>query len=1159
MKRKRIAIATIAFAGTVLAGILVTGSPPAAPQDAGEPDAARIDAVRLNTLGAANLTRQSTVEALALFEQAYESDPTFTTARLNQGIALFNLQRFEEALDILTALTVEIPDYTRAWYNLGWTLRTLGRSEEAAETFGRAAELDPNDPDIHSMHGLMLFQDQRYEESIAAFERALALSPNHASATFGLSRTYSLMRDVERAREVTARYQEIQSLELSTPLGMSYGEQGAYALAEDASDLARRPENAIEVRFEETAAARGIDWTHSTSGDGAIGLLGGGACVLDYDDNGSEDLFLAGDNEDSGLFRNSGDGNFERVDIGEDLSVSALGCTAGDFDNDGFIDLAVGNPSGVSLLRNTDGGGFEDVSMSAGLPAPGPGGDAFPLGLTFIDFDHDGDLDLYVVWSVNFSAPEGREAFMLPADVISPGNTLWRNNGNGTFTDWTDETGMASFGPGTGVVGTDIDNDRDVDFVLTGWGNAPEIRLNPRSGVFDAFEWTEQFPSAPAGVVVIDFDKDSWMDLAFTHWSPPGITLWRNLSGERFEQAELPALDWSRGWGIAALDYDNDGWIDLAAVGEAAEVDEIRVFRNRGVDGFEDTTAALALSDVTPIRPRALAGADYDADGDIDLLLTQNGDAPLLLNNDGGNANSWLGVRLEGLADNKSGIGTKVEIFSGILRQKVEVHASGGYLGQNALPVNFGLGNNDEADSVRLLWPTGVPQDETLLQAGQTHDLLESDRRGSSCPVLFCWNGETYEFVTDAIGAGVVGHWVAPGQRNISDPTEYIKIPGSSVALRDGMLSFRMAEPMEELVYLDQVRLLAVDHPAGVEVYPHEYFAAVPPFPEFEVIASRDARLPAGAWDDSGRDVSDRLRAIDRRYVDGFAPGSFTGFAETHSLELDLGDIDTRGPVRLLMHGFIEYFTATSVFAAHQAGVVPILPYIEAHNADGEWVRVMDDLGFPAGLARSMARDITGRLPEGARRIRITTNLKIYWDRILVDTTPGDVPFRITEAPLSEASLDWLGYPLAEEGALKADISYVYDRVSPTGPYARHAGAYTPFGDVRDLSTDSDDMFVVFGSGEEVRMEFDPSGLPPLPDGWTRDYFFYADGFAKDMDFYEAHSGTVEPLPYHTEEPYPYASGRTYPNTGEYLDYQLQINTRHESGAAAATWQYQYD
>ncbi len=447
MKRKRIAIATIAFAGTVLAGILVTGSPPAAPQDAGEPDAARIDAVRLNTLGAANLTRQSTVEALALFEQAYESDPTFTTARLNQGIALFNLQRFEEALDILTALTVEIPDYTRAWYNLGWTLRTLGRSEEAAETFGRAAELDPNDPDIHSMHGLMLFQDQRYEESIAAFERALALSPNHASATFGLSRTYSLMRDVERAREVTARYQEIQSLELSTPLGMSYGEQGAYALAEDASDLARRPENAIEVRFEETAAARGIDWTHSTSGDGAIGLLGGGACVLDYDDNGSEDLFLAGDNEDSGLFRNSGDGNFERVDIGEDLSVSALGCTAGDFDNDGFIDLAVGNPSGVSLLRNTDGGGFEDVSMSAGLPAPGPGGDAFPLGLTFIDFDHDGDLDLYVVWSVNFSAPEGREAFMLPADVISPGNTLWRNNGNGTFTDWTDETGWHRSAP----------------------------------------------------------------------------------------------------------------------------------------------------------------------------------------------------------------------------------------------------------------------------------------------------------------------------------------------------------------------------------------------------------------------------------------------------------------------------------------------------------------------------------------------------------------------------------------------------------------------------------------------------------------------------------------------------------------------------------------
>ena len=126
----------------------------------------------------------------------------------------------------------------------------------------------------------------------------------------------------------------------------------------------------------------------------------------------------------------------------------------------------------------------------------------------------------------------------------------------------------------------------------------------------------------------------------------------------------------------------------------------------------------------------------------------------------------------------------------------------------------------------------------------------EIDRRGSSCPVLFVWNGSRYELVSDIIGPAVVGHWVAPGERNISDPDEYVKVEGARVQPRQGRLSFRLLEPMEELIYLDQVRLLAVDHPADVAVYPNEYFASQPPFPAFKVIASRGARPPLGAWDE---------------------------------------------------------------------------------------------------------------------------------------------------------------------------------------------------------------------------------------------------------------------------------------------------------------------
>ena len=169
------------------------------------------------------------------------------------------------------------------------------------------------------------------------------------------------------------------------------------------------------------------------------------------------------------------------------------------------------------------------------------------------------------------------------------------------------------------------------------------------------------------------------------------------------------------------------------------------------------------------------------------------------------------------------------------------------------------------------------------------------------------------------LGAGVVGHWVGPGQRNIPRPTEYIKIDRRAIREKDGKLSFRLMEPMEEVVYLDQVRLLAVDHPNDYEVYPNEYFASNPPYPSFKVVASRNPRPPAGAWDDHGHDVLPDLRA--HRYIGDFELLPFKGFAKLHSLELDLGEPYRSGPLRLLLHGEIEYFTATGMYAADQAGI----------------------------------------------------------------------------------------------------------------------------------------------------------------------------------------------------------------------------------------------
>ncbi len=455
-------------------------------------------------------------------------------------------------------------------------------------------------------------------------------------------------------------------------------------------------------------------------------------------------------------------------------------------------------------------------------------------------------------------------------------------------------------------------------------------------------------------------------------------------------------------------------------------------------------------------------------------------------------------------------------------------------------------------------------------------NIEELDRRGSSCPTLFAWDGHEYQLVGDMLGAGVVGHWIAADkgniERNIARPTEAIKIDRASLREKDGKLSFRFMEPLEESVYLDQVQLLAVDHPGDVDVYPNEYFASNPPYPPFKVVFSRDARPPAGAWDDHGHNVLPDLLA--HRYFGDFKVLSFQGFTEPHSLELDLGEPYRSGPLWLLLHGEIEYYSATSMYAADQANLRPFAPYIEAlvttdglsgNDGKAKWVRVVDDMGFPAGGARTMTADLTGKLPPGTQRIRITTNLQIYWDNILISRTIQDnsqdnsqgQSARLTPVPLVRADLKFHGFPLKIEDQPPGNVKYIYEKTSATGPYTRPAGAYTRYGDVRPLLDAVDDKFVVFGSGDEVALDFDPTKLPALPRGWVRDYFFIANGYEKDMDFYAYRGDTVDPLPFGAMGTYPYP-GKSFPSDAEHMDYLLEYNTRFMSGNEATGYSFQY-
>ena len=1111
-----------------------------------------IEAARLNNLGAAYMNQQLFEKALKQFEEAAALDPKLAIAKVNEGIAYLNMGKVAPAQSLLEAAVKQRTDDPHAWYNLGLLYKNTDNIQRSIDAFRRVTEIDASDADTWYFLGTAHAQAKEFPQAIDAFEHALKLNTLHASAQFGLARAYQQSGDAAKAREHLARFQYITQNKIGAPISLAYGEQGKYSLAEESPQAPQKVPLQIKVKFVDVTSDAGLASSppQSEASDAAT-FLGPGACFLDYDGDGRSDVFLSDNGPLGGmaLYRNMGNGKFEDVTktAGLDGSLKAIACSVADYDNDGAADLAVTTAERVFLLHNEKNGPFKDVSASAGIShALDSKKGWFNAGVTFVDYDHDGDADLYVTRDLQSGSP-GRDSVS-----ITGSNVMYRNNGNGTFTNVTDALGVSGAAPGSAAIGTDYNNDRAVDLVAA--GIETEMFENPREGKFPA----RQFWSGVGttfGIAVLDSNHDGWMDVAFTS-AANGVTLWRNHEGKSFERASLPKTDWIRGFGVAAFDYDNDGWVDLVAVGETKDgKGEIRLFRNLGPDGFKDVTADVGLDKVQLKDPRALVTADYDGDGDTDLLITQNHEPAILLRNDGGNQNHWLKLSLKGLADNKSAIGTKVEVFAGGVRQKFEIAGSSGYLGQNSLGLNVGLGQATQADVVRMLWPTGVLQDEIEVPGNRQHKYIEIDRRGSSCPTLFAWNGREYALVADMLGAGVVGHWVAPGQRNIPRPAEYIKIDRNSFREKKDKLSFRFMEPLEEAVYLDRVQLLAVDHPADVDVYPNEYFASNPPYPPFKVVFSKSAKPPAGAWDDHGHSVLPDLLA--HRYIGDFNLLPFKGFTEMHSLELDLGEPYQGGPLWLLANGEIEYFTATGMYAADQAGLQPVSPYVEA-LVDGKWKRVIDDMGFPAGGARAMTADLTGRLPVGTQRIRIWTNLQIYWDSILIDRTSQQQGARVTSVPLARADLRYHGFPLKVEGDPPGNVKYIYENASATGPYTRPEGSYTRYGNVMPLLTSFDDKFVVFGSGDEVALEFDPASLPPLPHGWVRDYFFAANGYEKDMDFYAYDPTSVDPLPFRAMQTYPYPKGKSFPMDDSHLKYLLDYNTRQMSGNEAQRYAFEY-
>jgi tetratricopeptide (TPR) repeat protein len=719
-------------------------------------------AIRANNVGLALMDRHEFTQALGRFQTACVMNPASDTGCLNMGIALLYMGRLNDADNILAKSAQRDPKNPRAWFNLGLVERAAGNDGVAVRDFERVAALDANDPQTQYLIGALYLKAKDYQQAISSFRRALDLDRFNLPAEFGLARAEGRTGDVNGALQHLKRAELLTETNLGLPTSTAYGEQGKYSFAQEMLTPPQPAPAAIPVHFINITEAAGLPWralparaplrgrtprrgrtrrrmeavaeSKPTVPDALAKFLGSGACVFDYNGDGAPDVFLA-DADGKGraaLYRNIGRGRFVDATKAAKLSFrgEVLGCATGDYDNDGYTDLAVSLTDGIQLFHNNGDGTFTDATDLAGVDARG-----LVLGVTFADYDDDGNLDLYATRFANFALGNPAEPFAFPADAHGPGNILWRGSERGEFSDETGKMALGGTVPSVGALGCDINNDGATDFVVTGWSLSPTIYVNQREGAFRAVRpWASQMPGPTAGAVALDFDHDGWMDLAFTHWSSPGLSLWRNIGGKSFERVQLPGPVWMRGWGLAAVDYDHDGWVDLVSVGEDfSDAGHIILLRNEGGDGhggfagFRDVTHETGLDKIALRNPRSVIAFE-NADGSTELLITQNGLPPVLLKGVGSNRNSALRVALTGTRDNRGGIGSAVSFFWGAQKQTFQMSSGAGYLGGGPAEISAGLGQYNGADVVRVLWSSGILQDDIDVLSGKRHVITESSR-----------------------------------------------------------------------------------------------------------------------------------------------------------------------------------------------------------------------------------------------------------------------------------------------------------------------------------------------------------------------------------------------------------------------------------------------
>lgn len=1019
-----------------------------------------------NDRGVALMGRYQYAQAEGAFAEALALAPDWLDARVNQAIATLNRQEEGDerlTLAILRGVLDTDPNHLRALYTSGIVHLYLGEAEAAAAMLRQATAGDPSDAYAAYFLGQSLLQQGDHVAAAPLFLRAAELDPYLRSAYWAGAQALRRAGRENEAADLLASYQRFEAHPAARLAAFSYMRMGPKAEAKAVTVKVREPAPMREGPvFSGPIAFDQGDWSNAA------------LSVADIDGDGRLDL-LANAPDRTAVFLGTPQGTLAAAP-NHTLAQSppARAALWGDLNNDGLLDLVLCGGEGVRLWQQASAGEWLET-QSAALPCTD--------GALF-DADHDGDLDIF------FTGDDGNE--------------LLNNNLDGTFRPLAEDYGLRG-SPGRQVLATDLDADRDLDVVVLNRVPPHDIWRNDRTWRYEPMPGFESLRNAQiAALTVADADADGRPELFGVaesgqalswHWDldAAGESIWRSKS---LGEANRPARD------IDAADFDGDAVPELLL----ADADGFVLLRSATgkVQHIEQSSMhALTRTLLEPGHGPALVSAGPQG---LDLWPAGPGRHPFLAIAPTGRSEA------DQMRSNASGIGTHARVrFAGDWAV-LDAFDANSAPGQNLMPLSVGLDGFEQADFVSLLWSDGVSQSELGVGVGALHAIEETQRQLASCPVLFAWNGTEHAFVSDMLGVAAMGLFASPSETVPTRPFERFLLASEQLAAKDGRYQIKLGEPMEETAYIDSAHLHVYDLPPGWGIALDERLATAAPDATGRPITWRlaDAHVPIRASDAQGNDVTAFAADADRRAPPIKRDPRFIGLLKDEqrlTLEFD-APLPRQGAV-LVADAWMEYPYSQTVFAAWQAGLGYNPPTLAARDGDGAWHTIAAAFGYPAGMPRKMALPLP-ELPQGTNALRLTSNMEIYWDKVQVvreEALPGLSPVTLTP---EEARVGRAGFALRTTGEQHLP-HYDYGERATYSDAKLARGYYTAIGDATELVSEEDGAFAIFGSGEEVHVEF-AELPPPLPNA-TRWFAVEFRGWARDMDLYTQHGDTVAPLP----------------------------------------------